>query len=209
VKIDESPTLSDGVSYPSVFDAARNASCKLRAEVLVDEVTGETDVVYLPAHPVGPSVVRKEKGVYLEILPEAKSLFDEKYEGMRVRVVNSESTARPIATIDFLLYLVQEAKDEDGQWWPIERLDEVGICTFSSFSVALGPESYWELVVPRYEGPFKTKLRFFLAVDEGEYVYSEEFDGSVNPAQLIRRSSGVRRFPDPRPLFTMPIDGGR
>lgn len=51
----------------------------------------------------------------------------------------------------------------------------------------------WTFTAPRYEGTAKTKLRFMLDLSRGntrKYVYSEEFDGSVNPEQFGDEKEG-------------------
>ena len=48
----------------------------------------------------------------------------------------------------------------------------------------LGPREYWEFTAPRYSGSIESKLRFALRLDDGETIYSNEFDGSINPEQF-------------------------
>ncbi len=51
----------------------------------------------------------------------------------------------------------------------------------------LGSGEYWAFSAPRYVGDRKTKLRFAFTVAEGKTIYSNEFEGSVNPEQFVEK----------------------
>ncbi|MFO0864521.1 MAG: hypothetical protein U0744_07705 [Gemmataceae bacterium] len=97
---------------------------------------------------------------------------------------------KEFAACDSQLYLVQEAKDENGTWCEIEELPTT-ICGNSFHSVFLKPGQCWEIKARAYQGATKTKLRFRLdpdgEFDEGSPIYSPEFDGEVSESQLRRR----------------------
>lgn len=48
----------------------------------------------------------------------------------------------------------------------------------------MGPRQYWAFATPRYTGAVKTVLRFRLDRDKDKPLYSNEFDGSINPEQF-------------------------
>ena len=51
----------------------------------------------------------------------------------------------------------------------------------------LGSEECWSFSAPRYVGDRKAKLRFRLEVSEGKFLYSNEYDGSVNAEQFLEK----------------------
>ncbi len=123
-------------------------------------------------------VARPDKGVR----------FGDGYRGMRLFVVNRGP--EPLSFLSEegrLKLLVQEALDERGEWKPIEAQFSLrSFCGNSLWGFRLQPGQYWELAAPRYTGSFKTRLRFRLLGTSapGGVVYSEEFEGSVNPEQF-------------------------
>jgi hypothetical protein len=71
-------------------------------------------------------------------------------------------------------------------------------CGNSYHTLTLEPNYYWKFVTPVYDGDVKTKLRIQLTyidpADKSPYsrnrkeitLYSNEYDGSINPAQFWR-----------------------
>jgi hypothetical protein len=112
------------------------------------------------------------------------------YRGMRLLLVNRTKERATVLGYERLLnLLIQEARDEHGQWKPIEReFGYSGYCGCGFRDYHLEPGRYWELAAPRYVGPFKTKLRFRLRVWTPDYqvLYSNEFDGSIDPDQFTK-----------------------
>ncbi len=115
--------------------------------------------------------------------PELQAKLHHRYRGMGLTLVNNASEKRAIPVADFQLYLMQEARDSYGKWHRIERAPFSG-CGNGYFSVALPPRSYWQFVAPRFEGSFKTELRFVLLTGKNSRVYSATFKGSINPELL-------------------------
>lgn len=144
------------------------------------------------------------EGIHVIAAPEAISLVEEGLQGMKVRVLNYTDEARKIPTLDYCLYLVQEARDSEGIWRPIEQFP-AAICSFSYFSVLLEPKEYWEFDVPRYTGTFKTRLRFALLTETGHFVYSQEFVGAVNPGQYLNNPTDPEKLFLPGHSVTLPI----
>lgn len=141
--------------------------------------------VYKRSQPISKDLGPLPDGISVRANPDEAVTLAGGCPGMRLRVINHSPDPQPIASIDWTLYIRQEALGSDGQWHPIES-PVTGFCNFSYFPVLLEAESYWELESPRYQGSFKTRLRFYLIVGQGKYTYSQEFKGSVNPEQLKR-----------------------
>lgn len=131
---------------------------------------------------------------------ERNEFFDEKYEGFKFYISNKTKDSIYFEAYDSTLDLVSQAKDVDGQWKDIEFSFETMKSGFVNgqlylmdkhafHQLYLLPNTYWELIVPKYHGALKTKLRLKLTYktqSDGKevIVYSNEFDGSVNPAQF-------------------------
>ncbi len=91
---------------------------------------------------------------------------------------------------------MQEARNDKGEWQPIERMPHgtgPGDCAVGFHRISLKPGQYWDVAGLPYTGTFKTRLRYRLDLGTndkkfpqpgGKVVYSEEFDGSVNPERF-------------------------
>ena len=118
------------------------------------------------------------------------------YEGIRLQIINRSAKRATFSASNSCLYAVQEAQNESGAWQAIEKQGRgrpIGDCAVGFHRVFLDPADYWTLRAPRYSGTLKTKLRFRLEMGQegdgyptsgGIVIYSNEFDGSVNPEQL-------------------------
>lgn len=119
--------------------------------------------------------------------PDQGTVFDGKYKGLRVLLVNGTNERTAFPASDSRLSIVQEALDKDGKWTPIEYLPS-SWCGNSYHNVFLGPKQFWEFAAARYTGKFKTKLRFRMHWPKSESekltIYSNEFNGSVNAKQF-------------------------
>ena len=175
----------------------------LRTEVM-DPSTGEGDYAYTRPQLLDPTNEQGETGIYLEIFPEEILPYKELYKGIIVRIVNGGESPRPIATVDFMTHLFLQAQDEHGVWWMVDYADS-GICTYSYFNVELEAKSYWELIMPRYEGCFNTQKRFVLLVGDGEVVYSEAFAGTIDPGLMRRRADEYLSKHEAYNYYTIPM----
>ena len=86
---------------------------------------------------------------------------------------------------------IQEAKDKNGKWKPIECYYNFGACgNPEQYYYKLLPNNYMIYPIIKYHGKFKTKLRVKL-YNKGSVYYSNEFKGSVNYSQFD--STSLRR----------------
>jgi hypothetical protein len=81
-------------------------------------------------------------------------------------------------------HFIMQAKDRKGVWCDIETNHCSG-CVVSRGHSGVAPKYFRKYYIPIYEGGFKTKLRIKGDFKSGD-VYSNEFDGSVNPGQFWR-----------------------
>jgi len=124
--------------------------------------------------------------VSLIALPDEETVFAKEFKGIKVLLANTTKGQLQLSASDSRLYIIQEAVDSDGKWKPVEYLPS-SWCGNSYHSVFLGPNEYWEFAGAKLTGKLKTQLRFRLQVsnrDKTKFIYSNEFEGSVNPKQF-------------------------
>lgn len=102
---------------------------------------------------------------------------------MRLVLVNTTGETIAFDASDSRLSIIQQAKDADGNWQPIEYLPQ-SWCGNSYHQVFLPAGEFWSFAAPRYEGEIKTTLRFVLLENGEPVLISNEFEGSVNAAQF-------------------------
>jgi len=136
-------------------------------------------------------------GFYVIVDTTSKTLFHDRYNGYAVSVVNNSNDTVVFNAQDSRLYMVVEALDPKGEWKPIEYSPN-SWCGNSYHTLALAPQNKWTFSTPVYEGSYKTKLRISLRyidptvkkkgrTSHEVFVYSNEFDGSINPGQFWRK----------------------
>jgi hypothetical protein len=136
---------------------------------------------------LGTAMTVSYRAVSLIADPHHLTVFDQKYKGMSVLLINP--TNQPVAFFaeDSRLAIIQEAMDRNGKWKPIEYLPH-SWCGNSYHKVILGAREYWEFTAPVYTGKVPTKLRFRLDQTDADgkttTLYSNEFAGSVNLKQF-------------------------
>lgn len=116
------------------------------------------------------------------------------YNGYKVYVYNNDKNNIEFRTKDDRLYMKVQALNDNGIWNDIEYLPN-SFCGNSYHILTLKKNNFWEFIAPKYEGEIKTKLRIELKYldpnsksknnyDKKEItIYSNEFEGSINPAQ--------------------------
>lgn len=120
-------------------------------------------------------------------MPDEETVFYKEFKGMKVIVANTTAEQQSFAAQDSRLYIVQEALDTDGKWKAVEYLPS-SWCGNSYHNVFLAPGDFWEFAAAKFHGKQKTKLRFRLQTKTDKqkvaYIYSNEFEGSINPKQF-------------------------
>tara|TARA_R110002051_G_C8588249_1_gene478383 strand:- start:174 stop:833 length:660 start_codon:yes stop_codon:yes gene_type:complete len=100
-----------------------------------------------------------------------------------VFIKNNSSDTISISHQDFKIYILQEAMDENGIWKPIEYW-ESSDCGNSFGKIKIEPNGIIETKSTKYNGNFKTKIRFKLSENNKVY-YSNSIIGNINPNKLI------------------------
>jgi hypothetical protein len=124
-------------------------------------------------------------GLFLIAQPGVVTLLP-RGQGMRLALVNRTDELLAFDASDSRLAIVQEAQATDGKWKPIEYLP-ASDCGNSYHRVFLPPDHFWAFSAPRYKGTLATKLRFAMTMADGSQLYSNVFQGSVNPEQFTEK----------------------
>ncbi|WP_299884174.1 hypothetical protein [uncultured Lacinutrix sp.] len=82
-----------------------------------------------------------------------------------------------------LIYMILEAKNEKGEWKPIEKQDYY-YCGTGVYEYVLKKNKLCVTAVHKYSGSFKTKLRLRHLGN-----YSNEFEGYINPSEFGKYES--------------------
>lgn len=78
---------------------------------------------------------------------------------------------------------IQQAKDVDGKWKPIEFFQGVPTYVATNRFLEFHPKKYQALAILKYNGNFKTKLRVKVKINNKVY-YSNEIYGKINKSQF-------------------------
>lgn len=92
---------------------------------------------------------------------------------------NNDSRMGYINEIKF----IQEAKDADGKWKPIEFFEDLPRCVGHDHFYKFETKKYLGHLIMKYHGNFKTKLRVKMKI-RNHYYYSNEFTGFINHSQF-------------------------
>ncbi len=103
-------------------------------------------------------------------------------KGYPVYITNPTNQTIRVEEQDGQLMIIQEAKDKNGNWKPIE-IWQFSDCGNSYGGIALKPNSYIFTKIIAYKGEFETTLRLKMLNDTIVY-YSEPFKGSINLTQM-------------------------
>jgi len=95
-----------------------------------------------------------------------------------IYIRNNKKESLNLALQDQHVFLIQEAKNQDGEWQPIEFWG-FAWCGNSYNERKLGPGQIIQTKSTLYSGKFKTQIRFKLLNDDKEY-YSNAVNGSVD-----------------------------
>lgn len=105
-------------------------------------------------------------------------------------LVNTTDSTFHATRQDGSLVMIQEAKDKDGSWRPIEYWIPSG-CGNSYFDpLNLSPNEFAKVAIVKYSGSFQTQLRLKFKYSD-KIMYSDPFEGSIHPSQFEIREEKV------------------
>ncbi len=139
--------------------------------------------VYHCAQPLPPGIFS------LTVMPDIRETENESFSanGYRTVLANRSGKAITFDIYDHGLIMKMQAQTNTGDWRDIEDIARGCGNGFSDMTLRSG--HYIHLVSPAYSGPIKTKLRLrfaYTSYGEPHTIYSNEFNGSINPGQLWR-----------------------
>lgn len=138
------------------------------------------------------------QGLSVKVSQPPVDTFGTAISGFHVDVVNSSNDTFYFNSSDHCLSMLVQAENKEGEWTNIEYLP-TSWCGNSYNTLHLKPGELWQFTTPCYKGSLNTKLRIALEYVNPEDVtksrfnrriitlYSNEYDGSVNPAQFWRK----------------------
>jgi hypothetical protein len=134
--------------------------------------------------------------IMIVVRPEIKDTIFGEYNGITVLVSNTSKNKIDFYTQEGCLSMIVQALNLKNEWKDIESWSPNQHLNIRT--VTLDSNYYWTFKTPVYKGDIKTKLRIKLkyinpnATSE-KYshkkeitIYSNEYDGSINPGQLWR-----------------------
>ena len=99
-----------------------------------------------------------------------------------IYVINKTSDPISISKQDWSLFLIQEAKNKNGEWKPVEYW-QYSTCGNSYLSEKIKPNGILKTESLAYFGNFKTEIRFKL-LNSDQIYYSNPINGFVNLSQF-------------------------
>jgi len=96
-----------------------------------------------------------------------------------VFIVNETSSSKLLFAIESTVYVIQEAKDSNGVWRPIEYSPGGYWCGNSYWGLKVHPKEFVTILVAKHDGPYKTQIRVRVVVGDCVYI-SAPFEGTIN-----------------------------
>jgi hypothetical protein len=128
----------------------------------------------------GVSVITTYKDVYKKAYP--------------VFIINETNSKQLLELEDAQAMMIQEAKNEKGEWLPIEAW-MYSDCGNSYYSLVLEPRQYVFTRIKQYDGDFETELR--VKMQNGDsFIYSNTFKGLIHKSQLANAADVTKIRPN-------------
>ncbi len=120
-----------------------------------------------------PKVDSNDEDSFIEVKENNPKIFFVSY------LVNNSKKDVEIDLICGSLKIIQEAKNKDGEWLPVEEqmYSECGNCFYT-----LNLKDNYKLMIPiyKYKGDFETQFRLKLNINNEQIIYSQIFMGSIS-----------------------------
>jgi len=134
----------------------------------------------------------KASGFEVIIDTTQKCRWAERYEGIKVYVLNASKDTLYFEASDSRLYMEMQAMNKRGEWQDIEYLPS-SWCGNSYHTLFLPSGEYWQFNAPVYHGEIATKIRVQLLYKRSpsnasnDVIYSNIIEGHINPGQFWRK----------------------
>ncbi len=115
---------------------------------------------------------------------EKEKLKNKLIKSFPIFILNKDTSTIEVTHQDGSIMMIQEAKDPNGAWKPIEFW--LYSWCGNSYGRFVIPPNYCAVTkIPVYKGDFKTELRLKVEINSNIY-YSKPFWGSINLSQFIK-----------------------
>lgn len=143
-----------------------------------------TEVMMYSYHDVyGPTPIKKSFWPYgNKVFTEIRYSRGQDYNYLLM--LNPTDSTISFKCQDWQPRMIQEAKDKEGNWKPIEYW-RFSTCGNSYGTCQLKSNQKIYFMIRKYNGPFLTKLRVKYLIND-EIRYSPSYWGMINPNQFIR-----------------------
>ena len=112
------------------------------------------------------------------------TVFSDKYLAIKLYLNNSGKDTIYIPRVSTSIPIIQQAKNMKGEWQDIENFYKTSTIKKSHYLV-LAPGEFQVFASPVFKGSFKTVLRFKLELFDNKVVYSNQYNGYINPGQFL------------------------
>ncbi|NBL64333.1 hypothetical protein GV828_03845 [Flavobacterium sp. NST-5] len=130
---------------------------------------------HLVSTEIAEKIYNKTKNLQLSVEVKNDTIY-------YVSVKNNSEKTIELLTQDNQIFIIQEAIDESGKWKPIEYW-QYSTCGNSYNSIEILPKNKILTETTRYDGDFKTKIRFKLLHKNKEF-YSNEVEAKISLQQF-------------------------
>ena len=130
------------------------------------------------------SLVASEQHKKTPLIIYAKKISDTIFH---LFIYNSSRKDVIVHGSDTRLQILQEAKDKNGEWRPIEYWKTYTV--EQAIFYPLQPKNTLRIESAAYSGSFKTKVRFKF-INNNKYYYSNIIDTEINPSQFVLSEKG-------------------
>ncbi len=111
------------------------------------------------------------------------TVYQDRFLAYKLYLINGRKDSVKIPIQDGDLKMIQQAQNDKQEWQDLDNFIN-SFCGHSYRSYKIAPSGYQIFPAAIFKGPFKTKLRFKLELNEQE-IFSNVYSGSINKGQLL------------------------
>lgn len=156
------------------------------------------DSLFVSAYPdkaLSRDFYTEKLALFIADTTESKKYWERMNGLFPVYLINASSKPRELAAEEGTFILIQEAKDPNGIWRPIEYWHIRDPFIKARYLKTLEPNTMLEIGMPRYHGEFKTMLRVRVLLNQhGRCIYSNQYEGHINKSQFWPPKPGDRNL---------------
>lgn len=198
--------IGDTVALPNVYGSFDGKNCKIYKGLREKVINKRYDLrIFIDTtfnfasqglvyknflYSVNESILRDSVKVdfYKNKLPfsSISSLQKNYVSCYQVLFYNNSTKDIPLGTSDMEIRIIQEAKDVDNKWKPIEFHNSVAFC-IEPLDLLLSPRHYSTSAIIKYKGNFKTKIRVKYCDGKNSF-YSNIINGTINRSQFNQKN---------------------